>query len=269
MSERKGGKESKSSEDLTARDINRDAWDHDASIGGRWSQPVTPEQIREARNGEWSIVLTESKSVPRHWFGDEIEGREVLCLASAGGQQVPILAAAGARVTSLDNSPGQLSLDREVVEREGLDVTFLEGDMRDLSPFHESSFDLVFHPCSNLFVPDVRAVWRECFRVLRPGGALLAGFLNPMEFIFDFGKEEEGLLEVAHSLPFSSLEFHGEKWLRANNETAVFSHSFEAQIGGQLEAGLQLTDLYEAPRDSGPMTTVFPSYIATRAIKPS
>ncbi len=57
--------------------------------------------------------------------------------------------------------------------------------MRDLSAFADESFDLVFHPVSNLFVPEVRPVWNEAFRVLRRGGSLLAGFLNPAVYIFD------------------------------------------------------------------------------------
>lgn len=44
--------------------------------------------------------------------------------------------------------------------------------MRDLSVFAEHAFDLILHSISNLCVPDVRPVWRECHRVLRTGGAL-------------------------------------------------------------------------------------------------
>ena len=34
----------------------------------------------------------------------------------------------------------------------------------------DESFDVVFHPVSNVFAPRVRPVWQEAFRVLRPGG---------------------------------------------------------------------------------------------------
>ena len=40
--------------------------------------------------------------MPADWFGD-LAGAPVLCLASGGGQQGPLLAAAGARVTVFDN----------------------------------------------------------------------------------------------------------------------------------------------------------------------
>ncbi len=41
--------------------------------------------------------------------------------------------------------------------------------MRDLSRFPDASFDIVFHPVSNIFIDDVRPVWKECHRVLRKG----------------------------------------------------------------------------------------------------
>ena len=63
--------------------------------------------------------------------------------------------------------------------------------MRDLSVFPDESFDLIVHPVSNLFVPDVRPVWKEAYRVLRRGGALIAGFNNPVRYLFDADLEEK------------------------------------------------------------------------------
>src|SRR5215510_6999463 len=113
------------------------------------------------------------------------------------------LGAAGATVTILDNSPRQLERDRRVAQREGLSIKTVEGDMTDLSAFSNESFDFVFHPVSNCFIPDPRPVWRECYRVLRPGGALLAGFLNPVLYLFDYEAEERGELLVKYKLPYA------------------------------------------------------------------
>ena len=79
--------------------------------------------------------MTPLKPVPREWFPPSIKGLEILCLASGGGQQGPVLAAAGAHVIVLDNSPRQLEQDKMVAEREGLEMRLIEGDMRDLSVF--------------------------------------------------------------------------------------------------------------------------------------
>src|SRR5487761_2529110 len=90
---------------------NSAAWDRQVETGNIWTIPATPEAIAAARRGEWSVLLTETRPVPREWFPD-LAGRDVLCLASGGGQQGPILAAAfaGARVTVFDNSPRQLAM---------------------------------------------------------------------------------------------------------------------------------------------------------------
>ena len=117
------------------------------------------EAVARARVGDLRIVLTPSRPVPPEWLG-ELASRDVLCLASGGGQQAPLLAAAGARVVSFDLSEQQLAKDRAVADREGLALRCVQGDMADLSALPEAAFDLVFHPASNVFVPDVRPVWR-------------------------------------------------------------------------------------------------------------
>ncbi len=255
---------------MDIRDFNRRAWDYQAETGNTWTLPVTPEIIAAARRGEWSIVLTEQKPVPRTWFPANLRGADVLCLASGGGQQGPVLAAAGANVTVYDNSPKQLAGDRAVAEREGLALTTIEGDMRALTALADASFDLIVHPVSNLFVPEVRPVWAEAARVLRRGGHLLAGFMNPAMYIFDFAAVERGELLVRHPLPYSDLEHMPKDLLAQQMERRVpleWSHSLTDQIGGQLAAGLQLVDLYEDTMRDHPLARYLPLYLATRAVK--
>ena len=137
---------------------NRKAWDLEVSKGNEWTKAVSSEKIALAKNGDWGVVLTPLKPVPKKWF-HELPGKKVLCLASAGGQQGPILSATGAQVTVFDNSPAQLEQDRMVAEREGLEIDLVQGDMSDLSCFADESFDLIFHPVSNCFVPNIQLVW--------------------------------------------------------------------------------------------------------------
>jgi hypothetical protein len=78
---------------------NRAAWDRWVEEGDRWTVPVSAAEIAGARAGDWAIYLTKEKPVPRGWFPADLRGVDVLCLASGGGQQGPILAAAGASWT--------------------------------------------------------------------------------------------------------------------------------------------------------------------------
>ena len=249
---------------------NRAAWDREVEADNEWTRPVGPEVIARAREGDWSVVLIGYEPVPRDWFPADLAGVAVLGLASGGGQQGPVLAAAGARVTVFDNSPRQLARDQEVAAREGLVLRTVLGDMRDLSAFPDASFDLVFHPVSNLFCPDLAPVWREAFRVLRPGGLLLAGFMNPDIFVFDVGALERGEFAVRHALPFSTLDLPGAERQEYYADGPVeYSHSLTSQLGGQMAAGFSLTHLAEAPHHADATQRYMPGYIATRAIKPA
>lgn len=250
---------------------NRAAWDREVETGNEWTRPVGPDVIERARRGDWSIVLIGYEPVPRDWFPASLEDLDVLALASGGGQQAPVLAAAGATVTSFDNSRRQLDRDAEVATRDGLNLRIEQGDMADLSRFADASFDLIFHPVSNLFVPDVKVVWRECARVLRPGGTLLAGFLNPDLYIFDADAlDNRGEFVVRHSLPYSDLTHLDEgehERLFGEASPVEWSHSLADQIGGQLEAGLVITAFQETPHNASPTAQYMPGYFATKAVK--
>lgn len=257
---------------IDVRSYNRDAWDRQVKDANEWTIPVTPEQVARARAGDWSIVLTPKKPVPAAWY-PPLFGARVLGLAAGGGQQGPLLAATGAQVTILDNSPAQLAQDRLVAERENLQLDLHEGDMADLSRFADRTFDLIVHPVSNCFVPDVLPVWREAFRVLKPGGVLLAGFSNPIAFACDPDLDKQGIAQLKYTIPYSDLTSLTDEERRRYTdagEPLAFGHTLEDQIGGQLRAGFVLTDMFEDSwtADKGAIYTYLPCYMATRALKP-
>lgn len=253
--------------------INRRAWNKQSHDGASpWVQMIDAEAIASARRGDWSVILTPTQTVPRSWFND-IVGKEVLCLASGGGQQAPVFAAAGAHVTSFDNSDSQLEKDKQVAEREGLKIELQQGDMADLSRFADASFDLIFHPTSNVFVADVKPVWLECARVLRPAGRLLAGFMNPSFYLFDHQAIEQGQpLTVKFKLPYADTEQLDSIQIQTRVEKGLaieFSHSLEDQIGAQIAAGLVIAGFYEDHWDdeATPLNAFMPTSMATLAIK--
>ncbi|MDA1016822.1 MAG: methyltransferase domain-containing protein [Planctomycetota bacterium] len=257
---------------MNVLEYNRAAWDANVANRNQWTVPVDAKTIQRARNGDWSIVLTPLRPVPSDWFPD-LQGLPTLCLASGGGQQGPVLAAAGAAVTVFDNSPRQLGQDHMVAEREGLDLKLIRGDMRDLSKFDDGQFQLIVHPVSNCFAPEILPVWRECFRILQPGGILLSGFTNPVRYIFDDERAENGRLEVRYSIPYSDLDDLTDEQRQAlviaRNSPLEFGHTLEDQIGGQIKAGFSITGFLEDSYDRGDLLSKFIStFILTRAQKP-
>ena len=259
---------------MDVRGYNRVAWDRNVERKNRWTVPVSPEVVAAARRGEFEILLTPTKPVPMDWF-PELQAMSVLCLASGGGQQGPLLAAAGALATVFDNSPRQLDQDRFVAKREGLCIETIEGDMADLSVFANATFDLIVHPCSNCFVPLLQPVWRECFRVLRPGGILLAGFTNPVRYLFDDERFGNGSLEVRHAVPYSDLtdlsDVDRKRLVLDDVSPLEFAHTLADQIGGQLAAGFLLTGFYEdrcGASENDAISGYIDTFIATRGVKP-
>jgi len=261
----------KTRSDAEVLQYNKAAWNRQVDNGNPWTIPVSPGEVQNARKGEFKILLTPQKPVPEAWI-PPLLGTRVLCLASGGGQQGPLLSAAGAQVTVFDNSPNQLAKDRLVAEREGLQIRTVEGDMADLSVFEDGSFDFIVHPISNCFVPKVRPVWREAFRVLAAGGTMIAGFCNPVEFLFDQELYDQGIFTLKYSLPYSDLtSMTEEERLRFYGENAPieFGHTLDDQIGGQIDAGFHIIGFYEDYWPDQKIREHMPSFMATRALKPA
>ncbi|MBH0168129.1 class I SAM-dependent methyltransferase [Fictibacillus sp. 18YEL24] len=250
---------------------NSKAWDKKVEDGVSYTKAVSNDVIEKSKLGDWRITVTTEKPVPRGWFPELLNGVKILCLASGGGQQGPVLAAAGADVTVIDISKKQLENDQLVAEANNLSLRVIQGDMSDLSMFDDGEFDLIVHPVANVFVEDISPVWKEASRVLKDRGVLISGFTNPLLFIFDDEEDQKGNLVVSNSIPYSTLDSMTEEeksaYLKAD-ETIEFGHTLEDQIQGQIEAGFVITGLYED--DFGgirAIDTYIKSFVATRAVK--
>lgn len=245
------------------QDINAKTIDNWIEEGWQWGKPIDHQTYINAIKGCWDVLLTPTKYVPHHWFG-VLEGKCILGLASGGGQQMPIFAARGAKCTLLDYSFKQCESDRNIAIQEGYNIDIIQADMTKIFPFEDETFDLIFHPVSNCYVEDVHFVFRECYRVLKKGGILLSGLDIGMNFIVDDNEEK-----IVNHLPFNPLQ--NEKLYKEsleNNDGIQFSHTLEEQIGGQLQAGFVLADLYEDTNGVGRLHEFnIPSFIATKSIK--
>lgn len=244
-------------------EINSKVIDKWIEEGWEWGQPISHEIFEKAKNGEWFVLLTPTKPVPKEWFG-EMKNAKILGLASGGGQQMPIFTALGAKCTVLDYSEKQLLSEKEVAKREKYEIETVKADMTKPLPFEDESFDMIFHPVSNCYVEDVLPIWRECYRVLKKGGILLSGLDNGINFIFD---EEE--TKVSFKLPFNPLKDRQQYENSMKNDWGIqFSHTIEEQIGGQLHAGFILTDIFQDTNGEGRLHEYnIPTFYATRAIK--
>jgi len=245
-----------------------DKWtDH----GWEWGIPISHEVYEKAKCGEWNVDLTPTKQVPHDWFlpflkNERLDGVKLLGLACGGGQQMPKFQALGADCTVLDYSEKMLDMEYLVAQRESYFINIIRADMSKPLPFADGSFDVIFHPVSNVYVEDIQPVWNECYRILKPGGILMAGCDNGINFLIEDDTEP---LKIEYVLPFNPLRNpEHRKLITGMGDAFQFSHTYEEQIGGQLKAGFRLTDLYDDTNNTGALCKYnIPTFVATRSIK--
>ena len=138
------------------------------------------------------------------------------------------------------------------------------GGYEETLPFEDESFDLIINPVSNCYIEQLRPVFRECFRVLKPGGSLIGGYDNGVNYIFD---DDETTL--TYTLPFNTLCDERARQMLLDADCGMrFSHTLDEQIGGQLEAGFVLRALHEDPNGEGDLHKHHaPTFMATRIMK--
>jgi len=166
-----------------------------------------------------------------------VEGKDVLCLASGGGQQSAVFGLLGARVTVVDIAEGQLDGDRKAAAHYGYEVTAIHGDMRDLSCLGDESFDLVYQAPSMAYVPDVRQVYSGVARVLRPGGLYRVHFTNPATEFADWDGEGYRI-----TVPYA------ERTLRRADGAIEFRHYLSDIFNGLLDLGFSIQHVEEDPQ---------------------
>lgn len=245
------------------QDINAKTIDRWIENGWQWGKPISHEEYVRATKGDWDVLLTPTKKVPKEWFGN-IKGKRILGLASGGGQQMPIFVGAGAICTVLDYSDLQINSERMMAEREGYDIEIVQADMTKPLPFDDESFDIIFHPVSNCYIKDVYSVFKECTRVLKKGGIMLGGFDTEINYFVSNDEQR-----IVNRMPFDPLvNLEQMKQLEEDDAGVQFSHTVVDQIGGQLKAGLTLVDLYDDTNGEGRLHELnIKTFLATKTIK--
>jgi SAM-dependent methyltransferase len=181
---------------------------------------------------------------PLGWLGGSIAGQRVLCLAAGGGRQSALYAAAGAEVTVLDISREMLLLDTQVASERKLAIRTVEGSMLDLSMLGAGEFDIVIHPVSSCYVPDVRQVYREVARVVRSGGLYISQHKSPTSLQAELKPSGEGYALTEHYYRTGALPPTEKSRLRESG-TQEFLHRWEELLGGMCQAGFVIEDLIE------------------------
>jgi SAM-dependent methyltransferase len=188
-------------------------------------------------------------------------GMEILDLACGHGRIANRLAERGARVTGLDATALFLDRARGDAAARGVDVDYVEGDMRAL-PWPNERFDRVvswFTSFGYFDDDENRHVLREAHRVLRPGGRLLIENNNLVELLPRWlpavVSERDGNFAIDRSrFDPATGRATTERVLIRNGRTRRFTFSVRMFVGAELRdwlvaAGFTVVDLLDPNGD--------------------
>jgi ubiquinone/menaquinone biosynthesis C-methylase UbiE len=252
-----------------AESVNAEAYNRMARDGHILATPVRDDELANP------LAVVDG----RGWLGGSIQGWNVLCLAAGGGRHSALYAAAGARVTVLDISEGMLELDRLVCHRHRFDVRLIQGSMVAMPMLRDNEFDLVVHPVSTCYIPDVRPVFAEVARVLRGGGLYISQHKSPFNLQTSLCTERGRYWIESEVGAIAKKVEPGQSSSLRESYAKEFAHSIESILGGICRSGMHIEDLSEPehanasaePDSPGHRARFVPPYIRIKArrAKPS
>lgn len=171
------------------------------------SQPPSPAQVFDEYLGPamfrpWAEIMIE--------VAEPQEGETVLDLACATGTVARMIAESGVKVAKLhglDSSAAMLEVARERSAEAGFDIEWAEGVCEDL-PYGDATFDLVVCQQGLQFFKDREKSVQEIYRVLKPGGRLVANVWHGLDYhtflskLFDAVSERLGAPVEVVGMPF-------------------------------------------------------------------
>ncbi len=219
------------------RNTNQHAWNHLADTGSLFARVATDEECRRP------LQTLDG----RGWLPECVAGLNVLCLASGGGWQSILYAAAGATVTVVDLSESMLRLDDREARRRRYKLQTVHTSMDDLSMFADAAFDIVHHPVSTCYVPDLKLVYSEVARVIRDHGIYISQHKQPISLQISHRNERQQFVigvEYYHEGPLPKQQDATYRETGAQE----YLHRLEDIVGNLCTTGFVIEDLREPKR---------------------
>jgi SAM-dependent methyltransferase len=201
---------------------------------------LDPDIIRRYARGELDPVPEILTWITPPNMLTDVEGKDVLCLASGGGQQSAVFGLLGARVTVVDLAQGQLEGDQKAAAHYGYEITTIHADMRDLSCLEDESFDMVYGTAI-CYVPDIQQVYSEVARVLRRDGIFRVDFGQPAVHFMAWDGDGYRITRP-----------YFEKIDRREDGAIEFRHYMDDIFNGIIHAGLSIRQVVDLSRNEKP-----------------
>ena len=226
--------------------VNKEWWEQMVRENCGFTQPwldLDPATVQRLAHGQLKKAPEPLNQLYPIRILANIDGKDVLCLASGGGQQSAVFGLLGARVTVVDIADGQLAGDQQAADHYGYEIKTIQADMSDLSVVSDNSFDLVYQAPSMAYIPDVKPVYSEVARIIVPGGLYRVDAQNPLSFSVD-EKSWDGK-------GYRISELYSVKEQRRSERESVieFRHYLSDVFNGLIECGFMIDHVQEMPSD--------------------
>ena len=225
-------------------DAIRQDWNRQTRDGRIYTRPwldIAEERLRQYVHGETEGLELEFNYIYPPAILHDVHGKKVLCLAAGGGQQSAVFGLLGADVTVLDIADAMLDGDRRAADRYGYPLRTIQADMRNLAMLQPAEFDRVYHAISLCFVPEVQPVYREVFRVLRPGGMYRVGHVHPATYRVEWGSWDGDGYRIASP-------YLGGRIAESDPAAPEYRHLLTSMFNGLVESGFVIEGVFEDPR---------------------
>jgi ubiquinone/menaquinone biosynthesis C-methylase UbiE len=167
-----------------------------------------------------------------------VKGKKVTEIGCGGAQCSIAFAKRGAIVTGIDISEEQLKFARALAEKNGVQIKFHQGDIRELPQMESSSQDVVFSAFALLYVDDLHSCFKEVYRILVEGGLFVFSLDHPFSRTVD-----------SQSLKLKSSYFDIGKYVRTfadpTKEFVMYNHSVSELFNTVIDSGLSVEKMIE------------------------
>jgi len=173
-------------------------------------------------------------------FVNNIEGKEVCVLGSGDNEVAFALVGLGGWVTSVDFSQRRLDIAANRASQLGLQLSFLQADVTDLSALPSSSFDLVYTGGHvSVWVSDIEKYYSEAVRILKSGGVFLVSEYHPIRRMWTGSNGEEN--------PCYSYLNRGPYEYRSDEGLPTFEYHWTVSdhVQAVVDAGCELAKIEE------------------------
>ncbi|WP_437373441.1 class I SAM-dependent methyltransferase [Maribacter litoralis] len=171
----------------------------------------------------------------KRWLPKNKNSRILELCCGTGRLTLPI-AQAGYNISGVDNTSSMLEAAKEKASKEGLEVEFINADIRTLDL--PDQYDLIFIPFNSIHHlytnEDVFMAFSVVKRHLKEGGIFLLDCFNPnIQFIVESEKEQK---EIAEYTTEDGREILIKQKMRFENKTQINRIEWHYYINGKFDS---------------------------------